>query len=81
MHIICLRVCCISCIAYFLKNFVCLHVYCDLFDVLEITEINEDFTTKAPTLLLSMQVAYMKPPTYFCLCMFSLIYLSYACVG
>ena len=58
-----------------------MHVYCDLFDVLEIAERNEDFATEAPTLLLTRQVAYMKSPTYFCLCMFSLIYLSHACVG
>ena len=28
-----------------------MHVYCDLFDVLEIVERNEDFATEAPTLL------------------------------
>ena len=38
-----------------------MHVYCDLFDVLEIAERNEDFATEAPTLLLSRQVAHNFP--------------------
>ena len=38
-----------------------MHVYCDLFDVLEIAERNKDFTTEAPTLLLSRQVGHKIP--------------------
>ena len=52
-----------------------MHVYCDLFDVLDIAERNEDFLQlKLLPLLFFMfptspfcqrQVAYMKSPTYF----------------
>ena len=41
-----------------------MHVYCDLFDVLEIAERNEDFETEAPTLLLSRQVAHKFPSIF-----------------
>ena len=41
-----------------------MHVYCDLFDVLEIVERNEDFATEAPTLLLSRQVAHKIPSIF-----------------
>ena len=55
-----------------------MHVYCDLFDVLEIAERNKNFAAEAPTLLLSRQVAYMKSPTYFVYaCLVQYIYLMH----
>ena len=55
-----------------------MHVHCDLFDVLDFAERNEDLSkVEGPTSpCCQRQVAYMKSPTYFCLCMFSLLYLS-----
>ena len=44
-----------------------MHVYCELFDVLDFTERNEDLSTiEAHTSpFCQRQVAYMKSPTYF----------------
>ena len=44
-----------------------MHVYCDLFDVLDITERNKDFLQLKllPHPFCQRQVAYMKSPTYF----------------
>ena len=44
-----------------------MHVYCDLFDVLDFPERNEDFLQLKllPLPYCQRQVAYMKSPTYF----------------
>ena len=54
-----------------------MHVYCDLFDVLDFTERNEDLSiVEAPTLLFVKASGIHEISYIFCLCMFSLIYLS-----
>ena len=54
-----------------------MHVYCDLFDVLDFAERNEDLSTvEAPTPPFLSKVSGIHEISYiFCLCMFSLIYV------
>ena len=82
MHISCRELCCMSCISCFLKTlFECMFIVnCLMF---RLAERNEELLQLKllPLPYCQRQVAFMKSPTYFCICMFSLLYLSYACVG
>ena len=80
MHISCLELCCMSCIACFLKTlYECMFIVnCLMFRLAERNE--ELLQLKLLPLLLSKASGIHEISYIFCLCMFSLLYLSYACV-
>ena len=58
-----------------------MHVYFDLFDVLDIAERNEDlFAAEAPTSPFCQRQVAHKIPIIFGLCMLVVLFL-YACLG